>query len=103
MDHRLRKKKQFGYVYKKGVKKSTHFLTLFTLQSKYKNFKIGYSVSKKIGKATVRNKTKRRMKEIIRLNKLPKDYNTYVLMAREGIEKLTFTELENQIKEIFNK
>lgn len=103
MDHRLRKKKQFGYVYKKGVKKSTRFLTLFTLQSKYKNFKIGYSVSKKIGKATIRNKTKRRMKEIVRLNNLPKNYNTYVLMAREGIENLTFTELENQIKEIFNK
>lgn len=101
MDHRLRKNKQFGYVYKKGVRFSTHFLTLFAVPSRYRCYRIGFSVSKKIGKATVRNKLKRRMKEIVRVNQFPKNYYNYVLMAREGVDKLSFSELESEIKGLF--
>ena len=103
MDHRLKKKKQFAYIYKKGTKKSTRYITLFTIPSKFLSYKIGYSVSKKIGKANVRNKVKRRLKEIVRLSNFPKEYTNYVLMAREGIENLSFDELKNQVKEIFSK
>lgn len=103
MDHRLKKKKQFAYIYRKGIRKSTKYLSLFVISSKFSSYKIGYSVSKKIGKANVRNKVKRRLKEIVRTSPYPKNHNNYVLMAREGIENLTFEELKNQVKEIFNK
>lgn len=103
MDHRLRKDRQFTYIYKKGVRKNTRFLALFIKDSKFKCYKIGYSVSKKIGKANVRNKIKRRMKEIVRTNNFAKDYKNYVLMAKQGIENLTFEELYNEIKEVFDK
>ncbi len=103
MDHRLKKKKQFAYIYKKGTRKSTKYLSLFSVESKFSCFKIGYSVSKKIGKANVRNKVKRRLKEIVRNSTFPKNYRNYVLMAKEGIENLTFLELQNQVKEIFSK
>ncbi len=103
MDHRLKKKKQFAYIYRKGTRKSTKYLTLFVTPSKFSCFKIGYSVSKKIGKANVRNKVKRRLKEIVRCSTYPKNYFNYVLMVREGIENLSFVELENQVKEIFSK
>ena len=103
MDHRLKKKRQFAYIYKKGTRKSTRYLSLFIIPSKFSSYKIGYSVSKKIGKANVRNKVKRRLKEIVRLSTFPKEYFNYVLMAKEGIENLTFVELKNQVKEIFSK
>ena len=103
MDHRLKKKKQFTYIYRKGKRTSNRFLTLFVLSSKFSSYKIGYSVSKKIGKATVRNKVKRRLKEIIRNSTLPQQNFNYVLMAREGIENLDFKNLEKQVKDIFNK
>lgn len=103
MDHRLKKNGQFSYLYKKGRRSFTKHLTLYSIQSKYKDYRIGYSVSKKIGKATVRNKTKRRLKEIVRQNKLAQNYNNYVLVAREGIELLSFNELLTEVKEIFNK
>ena len=103
MDHRLKKKKQFAFIYKKGTRKSTRYLSLFAVESKFSCFKIGYSVSKKIGKANVRNKVKRRLKEIVRTSEFPKNYHNYVLMAKEGIENLTFIELKNQVKEIFSK
>ena len=103
MDHRLKKNGQFSYLYKKGKRSFTKHLTLYSIQSKYRDYRIGYSVSKKIGKANVRNKIKRRLKEIVRKNQFVKNYNNYVLVAREGIELLDFNNLLIEVKEIFNK
>ena len=103
MDHRLKKKKQFAYIYRKGNRKSSKYLTLFVTPSKFSCYKIGYSVSKKIGKANVRNKVKRRLKEIVRCSDFPKKNNNYVIMVKEGVENLSFSELQNQVKEIFSK
>ena len=100
-DHRLKKNKHFSYIYKKGKRKSSKNLTLFTVPSRYGNYRIGISVNNKLGKANVRNKLKRRLKEIIRQENLPKEYFNYVLLAREGSQNLTFEELKVQVKELF--
>ena len=63
----LKKNKEFNYIYKKGERVSTEHFTLFVVKSKYEKFKIGFSVSKKLGKANKRNKLKRRLKEICKL------------------------------------
>ena len=100
-DHRLKKNRHFSYVYKKGKRKNSGHFTLFSLTSKYRVYKIGISVSKKLGKANVRNKLKRRAKEIIRTQKLPKDYFNYVILAREGAQNLTFDEIKNELEFLF--
>lgn len=102
VDHRLRKNKHFGYIYKKGSRKSAAHLTLFTVASKFKNYKIGFSINKKIGNAVARNRLKRRLKEIVRLQKCPKDYNNYVLLAREGAAELDFAALEKEVLKVFS-
>ncbi len=101
VDHRLKKNKHFSYIYKKGKRKSTRNLTLFFLSSKYKNYRFGISISKKIGKANERNKLKRRIKEIVRTENLPKPYFNYIILTREGAQELTFEELKSQIIELF--
>ena len=101
VDHRLKKNKHFQYIYKKGKRKSTKNLTLFTVPSRFRNYRIGISVNKKLGKANVRNKLKRRIKEIVRTEKLPKNNFNYVLLTREGAQNLTFNELQLQVRELF--
>ena len=103
MDHRLKKAQQFSYIYKKGKRVSTGLFTLFSVPSKFSNFKIGYSISKKVGKANKRNKLKRRLREIVRCENLPKNYFNYVLMARPGAAELEFDELKKEIIRLFNK
>lgn len=103
VDHRLKKNKHFSYIYKKGKRKSTKNLTLFTVPSKYSCFKIGFSVSKKLGKANERNRLKRRLREIVRVENLPKNYNNYILLAREGSTNLEFDKLKEQVIELFKK
>lgn len=102
-DHRLKKDKQFSYIYKKGKKKSTNNFTLFYLASKFENYKIGYSISKKQGKACKRNKLKRRLKEIVRKNNLAKNYFNYIILARENSSQLEFNDIEREIILLFKK
>ena len=99
----LKKNKEFNYIYKKGERVSTEHFTLFVVKSKYERFKIGFSVSKKLGKANKRNKLKRRLKEICRkdINILP--FRNYVLLAKDGAQEIDFVFLKEEIKKLFEK
>lgn len=101
-DHRLKKKVQFNYIFRKGERKSSKHFCLFIVKSKYSNYKIGYSISKKIGKANKRNLLKRRLKEIVRLNNLAQKGFNYVLQARIGASELNYQEIEKQVNNLFN-
>ena len=103
VDHRLKKNKHFSYIYKKGKRISTKNLTLFIVPSKYNNYRIGFSISKKLGKANKRNRLKRRLREIVRVENLPKNFNNYVLLAREGSQNLELDKLKAQVLELFRK
>ena len=100
-DHRLKKKVQFNYIFRKGDRKSSKHFALFTVKSKYNNYKIGFSISKKVGKAHVRNLLKRRLREIVRVNSLPKAGYNYILQAKIGAGELGFHEIESQVKKLF--
>ena len=102
-DHRLKKNSQFNYIYRKGERAVTKHFVLFIVKSKYPCYKIGFTISKKIGKAWKRNLLRRRLKEIIRLNQLTQSGKNYILQAREGAGDLDFNILESEVKTLFNK
>ena len=103
MDHRLRKNSQFNYVYKKGERVFTDNFTLFVVNSKFECYKIGFSISKKLGKANKRNLLKRRLKEIVKsLNNIPK-FSNMVVLAKENSIELDFLQLKNEIKKLFDR
>ncbi|MGN0961230.1 MAG: ribonuclease P protein component [Christensenellales bacterium] len=102
--NRLRKRKEFAYLYNNGTAKHTANLTVVYLPTKHRVLKIGFSISKKIGKAHTRNLIKRRLRAIVRelVPNLPNDYNI-VVIAKVGVEKLTFAELKTQTELVFRK
>jgi ribonuclease P protein component len=91
---RLRKRKEFNYIFKNGRSFATKTLVLTYLPTKLKNPKIGFSVSKKIGNAVIRNKVKRRLREAFKvyLPKINKKYN-YIIVARKDIVNLSYAEI----------
>ena len=101
--HRLRKNKEFNYIYKKGERVSTEHFTLFVVKSKFENYKIGFSVSKKLGKANKRNKLKRRLKEICRRYVKVPPYRNYVLLARNDAQNVDFIFLKEEVVKLFEK
>ncbi len=66
---RLKKPREFSNVYKNGEKWVGEYVVLLYVKNNLPYSRIGIVVSKKVGRAVVRNKIKRRLREIVRLNK----------------------------------
>lgn len=94
-ENRLKKNKHFNYIYKHGTSVRKDFVALVYTKLKIKPFKVGFSVSNKIGKSVVRNKVKRRMREAFKqiIGLVDRRYN-YIFVAKDGITNKTFLEIK---------
>lgn len=102
MDHRLKKNSQFNFIYRKGERVHTENFTLFAVGSRFSNYKIGFSINKKLGKANKRNLLKRRLREIVKKIDVPSHFN-FVLMAKENSISIDFLSLKTEVEKIFEK
>jgi ribonuclease P protein component len=59
---------------------------------------IGYVVTKRVGNAVIRNKTKRRLRHILSQNKTLMDPNFYyVIIAKSNAKNSQFCQIENDV------
>lgn len=102
--YRLRRNADFRRIYRQSRSLSTKYLVLYPRKVKGSGIRVGFSVSKKVGKAHVRNYYKRRLSEIIRRNfdKLQPGYDL-VFVARNPIVELTYGELEKNVVFLLKK
>ena len=99
--NRLSQNRQFNYVYRRGKKASCKELSLLYVRSKEK--RIGFSVSKKVGVAVVRNRTKRRLRECVRPLLPQMRSGLYVFVARPAAAELSFQELNAKVHYLVRK
>ena len=102
--NRLKKRYQFNYVYKSGEHFSGEHMVLYVASSKTKNIKVGLAVTKKVGHAVVRNKVRRRLREIIKKH-VPtlKQNNNIIIVARDNITEASFEKLSNEFLKLIKK
>ena len=102
--NRLKKRYQFNYVYKSGEHFSGEHMVLYVASSKTKNIKVGLAVTKKVGHAVVRNKVRRRLREIIK-KQVPnlKQNNNIIVVARDNITEASFEKLSNEFLKLIKK
>lgn len=93
--YRLKKNKDFRRVYNHGRSYADRRLILYLSKNNYGGTRIGFSVSKKVGKAVIRNKVRRKLKEISRLNreKIKKGFDV-IIIARPVVADCTYREME---------
>lgn len=102
--HRLKRGKDFQLTYKKGKSLAGQYVILYYIKNNLNLNKFGFSVSKKIGKAVVRNRTKRILRECCRLHQdeLKTGYNI-IFIARPKIKGIKFQLVEEEILKLFAK
>jgi ribonuclease P protein component len=101
---RLRIASDFDRVYTSGTRIVSSRLMLIFAPSPVGVTRMGLSVSRKIGKAVVRNRVKRLLREAFRLNKhqVRKGYDI-LLVARKGVEDLKFRQVELVLMDLSRK
>jgi len=100
---RLRKSEDFKRVYNRGKSLATYNLVLYYYPNRTDTSRLGFSISKKIGNAVVRNKIRRRLREIIRLKENLKRGYDIVIIVRKPVVKLEYLGMERDIIKLFNK
>ena len=101
----IRKDSDFRKVYKHGKSFANKYLVMYILDNKSDFNRVGFSVSKKVGKATVRNKIRRRISESFRLNCDEHIKNGYdlVFIARVASKDAEYEDIEKSVKTLIKK
>ena len=101
----IRKDSDFRKVYKHGKSFANKYLVMYILDNKSDFNRVGFSVSKKVGKATVRNKVRRRIRECFRLNcdGHIKDGYDLVFIARVASKDAEYRDIEKSVMSLVKK
>lgn len=96
----LRGNEKFNSIFKNGDKLSGHFVSIFYLRSESR--KIGFVVAKKVKTAVMRNRFKRILREIYRLNKDKFPEKLEIILYAKGTND-NFSILQKEIAQLLNK
>lgn len=102
----LRSGGQFRQVYNQGQRFSNPFFAAFFLKNETSQQRLGITVTRKVGSAVIRNRCKRRLREIFRLRDrevLSSTGYDLVINVRSGMIEAEYTELRSAFMSILKK
>jgi ribonuclease P protein component len=103
---RLLRHADFERVYKQGRRHFAAHLTVFYLARKQNDGqsggpRIGFTVSKVLGGAVVRNRMKRRLRETVRLHGMIPAAVDVVINPKKTLLSVAFSDLQNEVRRAF--
>lgn len=101
--NRLKKNKEFSYVYKKGKVLSDKYFTIHYVFTNLADSKIGISINKKVGNSVIRHKFKRYLAEAVRPLITNMKLKNYVITAKPEITTLSVMELQAHLLDCLTK
>ena len=95
---RVKREKDFKAIFKDGTSFANRKFVVYQLENQQNHFRVGLSVSKKLGNAVTRNQIKRRIRHILQNAKGSLvDHVDFVVIARKGVETLEYVEMEKNL------
>jgi ribonuclease P protein component len=108
MRKHLRDSREFQHVYRNGKRYDGVFITVFVLENEALNHRLGVTASKRtLGKAVLRNRAKRLLRETFRSNEpslsaLTKNYD-WVLNAKPAVLSQKLNAPQQELEGIIEK
>jgi ribonuclease P protein component len=101
-ERRLRKSTDFAAVRAEGRSWADRLLVLIVRPNGTETTRFGFSVSKKQGNAVVRNRFKRRLREVARAASVEEGFDV-VIIARRNAAAADFASLERSANNLFRR
>jgi ribonuclease P protein component len=98
----ITKPEQFTAIYDKGSSWVNKIVVLKVIPNNLEITRYGFSVSSRVGGAVVRNRTKRRLREIIRQIQLNTGWDL-IIIARPTSAGVEYKELKSSVSNLLNK
>ena len=102
--NKVKKRRDFTRVYQRGKSVSAKDLILCYKKNKLDVYRVGFTVSKKVGNAVIRNRVRRRLKEIVRLH--PDFFAAgvdYIIVAKATAALASYREMEKELENLVRK
>ena len=100
----LKLNSDFRRVYARGKSAVSPCAVVYCRKNRLGRNRTGYTLSKKLGTAVVRNRVRRRLREIVRLNtaQLRQGYDV-VIVARQRAVDVSYQKLESDVLKCFEQ
>ncbi len=93
----------FNQIIAKGNKVSNKYFIIYSIKKEEIKNNYGIAVGKKVGKAVIRNRIKRKVRNIIDNNRfLFPNYHNYIIICKRDIVSLTYQEMELSLQKLLN-
>ena len=99
-EYRIKKNKEFQEIFKNGKSVANRQFVIYTLNKPNQfHFRIGLSVSKKIGNAVTRNQIKRYVRQTFHeLDGQLHNETDYIIIARSQLQRWIFLKLKKALR-----
>lgn len=96
--YRIKKSQDFTRAYRKSKRYYNRNFSIYIVPNGLKNKRFGFTLSRKFGKANKRNRVRRRLKEIIRLNlaEFEEGYD-YIILPKSNCIDISYEDLEKSL------
>ncbi len=95
--YRVKRERDFNDIFTKGSNFANRKFVVYKLEKGQAHFRVGISVSKKLGNAVMRNRIKRRIRHVLIELRDWLVTDDFVVIARKGVEELSYQELKQNL------
>lgn len=102
--NRIKKKKDFDLIFKKGKSFKTSLLVLKILKNELNENRVGFIISSKVSKkAVLRNKIRRRLSELFKKEEINLKGFDFIFIGLPGLEKVDYSETKEILQTLLKK
>ena len=98
--YRVKRSKDFDQIFSAKHSFANKRFVIYKLDANQVHFRVGLSVSKKLGHAVVRNRVKRRLRHAVAEFAPHLTDEDFVIIARRGVETLDYEEVKKNLKHV---
>lgn len=98
--YRIKKNEDFQLIYRKGKSVANRQFVVYRLDNQVTHFRLGISVSKKIGNAVHRNRIKRAIRESFTKHKRDIVAADFIVIARQPADQMSVEEINKSLEHV---